>query len=317
MKLFASITVLLLLFILPVNQPAQVKKDMDNGRIDSKNQWEESILLNRKQTDEYFKTSPTSPMAAKKRLLIRPGQNTVYVVEKELDISTSDRDNPDVLFGVKEKNSQWYWIRRAPGIVCMSGEKLLPTGSPLPSQAEFKIGCCLIKAYTSKDGLALIIYDPLRPELKDFSHLLYFPPNPEFAVQAALKKFDKIEKTTFPTSQKLEKTYYRYASILFKIKDKEFHLSAFKSSLENNEESNTLFIPFSDKTNGSETYDVGRFLEIQEPKESTFILDFNLCFNPLCNYSPAFNCPLPPQENDLDTSINAGEKKYPLSHAQL
>ncbi len=46
-------------------------------------------------------------------------------------------------------------------------------------------------------------------------------------------------------------------------------------------------------------------------KGSEFVLDFNRCYNPLCNYSPAYNCPLPPLENFLDVAIPAGEKAYP------
>ena len=41
-------------------------------------------------------------------------------------------------------------------------------------------------------------------------------------------------------------------------------------------------------------------------------LDFNRCYNPLCNYSPAYNCPLPPLENFLEEiAVPAGEKTYP------
>jgi uncharacterized protein (DUF1684 family) len=31
----------------------------------------------------------------------------------------------------------------------------------------------------------------------------------------------------------------------------------------------------------------------------------------LCNYSPAYNCTVPPRENHLDIAIRAGEKAYP------
>jgi uncharacterized protein (DUF1684 family) len=113
-----------------------------------------------------------------------------------------------------------------------------------------------------------------------------------------------------PTTRKLEKTFYRYARIHFIVDNKEFMLTAFKSSLSGTD-GEMLFIPFKDSTNGRETYEVGRFLEISEPGQADFVLDFNRCFNPLCNYSPAYNCPLPPLENFLDAAISAGEKTYP------
>ncbi len=68
-----------------------------------------------------------------------------------------------------------------------------------------------------------------------------------------------------------------------------------------------LSIPFKDATNGGETYEVGRFLDVKEPDGDALILDFNRCYNPLCNYSPAYNCPMPPLENILKIGIPAGE----------
>ncbi|MEN8154758.1 MAG: DUF1684 domain-containing protein [Acidobacteriota bacterium] len=40
-------------------------------------------------------------------------------------------------------------------------------------------------------------------------------------------------------------------------------------------------------------------------------MDFNECYNPLCNYATVYNCTLPPFENELDIEIKAGEKTYP------
>jgi uncharacterized protein (DUF1684 family) len=87
-------------------------------------------------------------------------------------------------------------------------------------------------------------------------------------------------------------------------------LTALKTSLEG-PDTDYLFIPFKDMTNGRETYEVGRFLDVPDPGQSDFVLDFNRCYNPLCNYSPAYNCPLPPLENFLDVAVPAGEKTYP------
>jgi uncharacterized protein (DUF1684 family) len=47
------------------------------------------------------------------------------------------------------------------------------------------------------------------------------------------------------------------------------------------------------------------------PEGSQLTLDFNRAFNPLCNYSPAYNCAIPPKENHLEVAIRAGEKTYP------
>jgi len=37
-------------------------------------------------------------------------------------------------------------------------------------------------------------------------------------------------------------------------------------------------------------------------------LDFNLAYTPFCAFSESFSCPLPPEENWLETTIPAGEQ---------
>ena len=159
----------------------------------------------------------------------------------------------------------------------------------------------------SLENMALIVFDPQRPQQLDFKHLLYFPPDARYAVKARLEKFPEKREVKITTTRKLEKTFIRYARIHFQVAGRELALTALKSSLEG-PDSEYLFIPFKDATNGKETYEVGRFIDLPEPQGEEFILDFNRCYNPLCNYSPAYNCPLPPLENFLDVAVPAGEK---------
>jgi uncharacterized protein (DUF1684 family) len=130
-------------------------------------------------------------------------------------------------------------------------------------------------------------------------------------VDASFEKLSQLTPVTMLTSQNLEKTFYRYGRIKFRLEGRELQLTAFTFSPKPAVDVGPLFIPFNDRTNGKETYGAGRFLEIPEPKGETFQLDFNYCYNPLCNYSPAYNCPIPPIENNLPASIRAGEKTYP------
>ena len=72
---------------------------------------------------------------------------------------------------------------------------------------------------------------------------------------------------------------------------------------------------FRDRTTGTETYDVGRYLFLKAaPAGAPQPIDFNLATNPLCNYSPHYNCPIPPRENVLSVPVRAGEKTYPVKH---
>ena len=70
------------------------------------------------------------------------------------------------------------------------------------------------------------------------------------------------------------------------------------------------FVPYRDATSGDETYGAGRYLDIDPNPDGTVTIDFNLAYNPLCAYSDAFSCPLPPVENWLAVPIRAGERDF-------
>jgi len=71
-----------------------------------------------------------------------------------------------------------------------------------------------------------------------------------------------------------------------------------------------LFIPFTDETNGIDTYEVGRYMDLTIPTSEEVIIDFNKCYNPYCSYGSAYSCPIPPEVNHLPIKIEAGEMKY-------
>ena len=106
--------------------------------------------------------------------------------------------------------------------------------------------------------------------------------------------------------------YVKYGEVVFTIDGTEFKLSVYQSPdiMKNPGYEDYLFIPFTDKTNGNETYEVGRYIEFRIPKSEDVIVDFNQCYNPYCSYSARFSCPIPPAENDLPIEIPAGEKKF-------
>lgn len=280
---------------------------------ESKNvKWKEALIKERQVKDDYFKTFPDSPMARSKRLVVLPDQGEIFVRETEKDVSLSENKTPDTKLSIVHREGKWFWNSHVEGITCSAGKQAVKPGSPLPYRASFRLGRCVLMTYALEERFLIMVHDPGRPEFKHFSHLLYFPPDAKYAVKAVLEKFPTIEKFKVPTSQKEEKTFHRYAQVKFQLDGEPFQLTAFKFSLDTSSpESKILFIPFSDATSSKETYEGGRFLEIHEPKEKEFILDFNRCFNPLCNYSPGYNCAIPPLENHLETPIKAGEKTYP------
>ena len=75
-----------------------------------------------------------------------------------------------------------------------------------------------------------------------------------------------------------------------------------------------LWLPFSDASNGIDTYGGGRYLydTIKGAdlgiSGGEIVLDFNFAYNPSCAYDESWSCPLSPRENRLPFAVTAGER---------
>jgi len=77
------------------------------------------------------------------------------------------------------------------------------------------------------------------------------------------------------------------------------------------ENSESVWFLFADRTSGRETYGAGRYLYSDGlPVDGRLVIDFNKAYNPPCAFSEYATCPLTPQENRLDLAVTAGEKSY-------
>jgi uncharacterized protein (DUF1684 family) len=73
-----------------------------------------------------------------------------------------------------------------------------------------------------------------------------------------------------------------------------------------------LFLPFTDDTNGTDTYAGGRYIDltVKDFIGSSVVIDFNKAYNPYCAFSGGYSCPKPPDENHLQIPVQAGEKLF-------
>ena len=155
---------------------------------------------------------------------------------------------------------------------------------------------------------------PLGPEgRREFDGLDYFDPAPEYRVEATVELDESRETVTMETTADGEELYERTALLHFEAPDQrgdtgEHTLVGYQRV----DRSDSLFVPFRDKTTGQQTYPGGRYMELHYDGSLedgvTFTLDFNLAYNPFCAYSATYECPLPPEENWLDIAIPAGER---------
>ena len=159
---------------------------------------------------------------------------------------------------------------------------------------------------TSKDS-------PLLDEQQwKFKELSYFPVDIAFKVSARYQRLAKPVEFRIQTSTGHERVYITIGRLDFSLAGQGCTLFAYQEKGQESNGHNSLFVPFTDRTTGQETYGAGRYLETEEPTGDSVVLDFNLTYNPYCAYNYNFSCPIPPPENRLEVAVKAGEKLFPL-----
>jgi hypothetical protein len=152
---------------------------------------------------------------------------------------------------------------------------------------------------------------PLDKEAMDsFKGHVFYPINLKFRVVAKLKvtvgsPFFKMKTTTMRLDEERI-----YGMLEFSMNGKKFELPVYQSSnlMKTAEYRDYLFLPFTDLTNGQETYEGGRYIDLRIPSGEEIVLDFNKAYNPYCAYGHRFSCPIVPSANHLDIPVVAGIK---------
>ena len=106
--------------------------------------------------------------------------------------------------------------------------------------------------------------------------------------------------------------YVKYGEVSFQLNGVQCKLNIYQNLdlIKKEEYKDYLFMPFTDLTNGFETYGGGRYLDLKIPEADTIVIDFNKCYNPYCAYNHKYSCPIPPDENSLNVEIKAGVKAF-------
>jgi uncharacterized protein (DUF1684 family) len=108
-----------------------------------------------------------------------------------------------------------------------------------------------------------------------------------------------------PTSTGEVRKEERVGVLQFVLKGQPLTLAAFREA---GTDMTHLFVPFRDLTSGTETYQAGRYLNLERTATGLYNIDFNRAYNPYCYYSPKFDCPYPPPENRLTIPVRAGQR---------
>jgi uncharacterized protein (DUF1684 family) len=147
---------------------------------------------------------------------------------------------------------------------------------------------------------------------KDFEGLDFFEPDTAYQVQAKLVRTPEAQPFLMPTNTERESEEVVYGVVYFELKGAKFQLEVYQT-IELKEEAgfeDYLFLPFTDATNGKETYGGGRYIDVSIPSGETLLIDFNKAYNPYCAYNKKYSCPLVPKVNNLEIAVTAGVKAF-------
>ena len=154
---------------------------------------------------------------------------------------------------------------------------------------------------------------PLTAEdLKSFKGLPFYPFSEVFRVEARFIRSDSVVSVAFATTTARMPLYDVYGYLEFDLGGLKHRLTVYQSQdLRNKPEyQDYLFLPFTDQTNGDETYGGGRYLDLRIFEGNTVWLDFNKAYSPYCAFNSRYSCPLVPASNHLALPIRAGMKNW-------
>lgn len=154
---------------------------------------------------------------------------------------------------------------------------------------------------------------PLTAEQRaTFGHLPYYPYNPAFRTVGRIDFNIEADETAIDLLHDGLLRLTRIGVVSFRLLGHAAALSLFWVE----GYGGGLFLPFKDLTNRMETFGGGRYLydtikgaDIGAQAQE-ILLDFNFAYNPSCAYNAQWYCPLAPEENALNISVAAGEKRF-------
>ena len=186
-----------------------------------------------------------------------------------------------------------------------------------PSQVKATGGLAEIIAFqeTMNESFA----DPDNSPLPDryrihFNGLDFFPPDTTYQVWARLIRTPEALPFSMPTTTDRLALERKYGTLVFELQGHALELEVYQSPDLILEEAyvDYLFLPFSDATNGNETYSGGRYIDLRIPTSDSVLIDFNKAYNPYCAYNPKYSCPIVPKQNRLPIPVRAGVKAFTI-----
>ncbi len=166
----------------------------------------------------------------------------------------------------------------------------------------------LTKFRTQKDQFFKTSEESPFEDKKKYTKLNYFSPDQAFRIRATVEPIQDTAKLKLRMTGGEEESFVKYGYATFRLKEQSHKLLLLLKMGEAGEE-DQLFLPFTDETNGFDTYGGGRYLDLELDKNKELMIDFNFAYNPFCAYNHNYTCPVPPKENHFNNSILGSKLK--------
>jgi uncharacterized protein len=283
-----------------------------------------AIVAKHRASDDEYANALMSPFTAVSVQYFQPGQTIRLGIGPGGVTFGPGAAGPDVVeLTMQDREFFVAPISGAPPLVAKTrgnGDVTGLPGTPVTARTRLAprevlhVGRYFVETLSAPGNGNARVFDPESPARKAFTGLKWYAPNLALRLTARFVANQNPSPVTIATSRGLQREYFRVGTFEFRVDGNALRLTALATGAAP-KAGDELFVAFRDATTGQETYDVGRYLFIPfAGADADYLLDFNLATNPLCNYSPHYNCPIPPRENTLPVPIRAGEMKYPVHH---
>ena len=210
----------------------------------------------------------------------------------------------------------WWTDDAGVAVALDDGEELVVDGTPVRGEHRFGVlperggvdavwGDAVIEVARRGGNDIVRPRHPDAPLRTDFAGTPAYAPDPRWVVQGRYTAFDTPRPTTVGAAvEGLEHVYDAPGRVEFELDGQSLALTAFPGR-----GPGALLLLFTDATSGVTTYAANRALALAPPDaDGTVVLDFNRATNLPCAYTDLVTCPLPPAENRLPVSVEAGQK---------
>jgi uncharacterized protein (DUF1684 family) len=169
-----------------------------------------------------------------------------------------------------------------------------------------KLGSLLINIIKRGDKVGARVKDKESQTRREFKGLEYYPIDPKWRIEARFEPYQPAKAIPITNVLGMTDDETSPGALAFEVDGKTYRIDPILEKGETD-----LFVMIADETTGKETYGAGRYLYVSPPDANgKVVIDFNKTYSPPCAFTNFATCPLPPRQNHLPFSIDAGEKKY-------